>query len=292
MQPLLPRDALAGKSVALSASETADLSRLGFVQAHFHLAVAEIARCVLVAGGTLAYGGHLRPGGLTSFLIHELERYGRKDQSFVICLCWHVHRAMSLADLEQSQHALGLFGQLVFLDLDGEVLETGNIDRASQPEVITDDATKEKGLTSLRRFMAKRTAARVVIGGKRAGFEGAMPGLIEEALTTLEAGGALYVVGGFGGVAVDIARALNIDDGSWLPGLSDAVVDPRLSTGLEALRAFAAKPEWRGPDNGLTAEENRQLAVSYRPSEIAALISLGLGRKFEDGAPISIQVKA
>jgi len=284
MTPLLPRDALAGKSIALSASETADLGRLGFVQAHFHLALAEITRCVLVAGGAFAYGGHLKPGGLTSFLINELERYGRKDQSFMICLCWHVHRGMSLADLDQNRHLLGLFGRLVLLDLEGEELASGNSDRTSAPETIADDATKSKGLTSLRRFMAKKTAGRVVIGGKRSGFEGAMPGLIEEALTTLEAGGALYVVGGFGGVAVDIARALDIDDGSWLPVLSEAA-DPRLTAGLETLRAFAAKPGWRGLDNGLSAEENRRLAVSYRPSEIAALISLGLGRKIQDGGP-------
>jgi hypothetical protein len=107
-----------------------------------------------------------------------------------------------------------------------------------------------------------------------------MPGLVEEALMTLEAGGAPYVVGGFGGVAVDIARALEIDDGSWLPSLPEPT-DVRLAEGLQKLRAFVASPGWNGLDNGLSPEENRRLAISYRPSEIAALISLGFGRKLQ-----------
>lgn len=32
--------------------------------------------------------------------------------------------------------------------------------------------------------------------------------------------------------------------------------------------------------NGLTEEENQRLAACHRPSEIAALVSLGLGRRF------------
>ena len=37
---------------------------------------------------------------------------------------------------------------------------------------------------------------------------------------------------------------------------------------------------WVGLENGLSDEENRELAASHRPSEIAALISLGLGKRF------------
>jgi hypothetical protein len=34
-------------------------------------------------------------------------------------------------------------------------------------------------------------------------------------------------------------------------------------------------------DNGLTAEENRQLAVTHRPSEVASLVAVGLKRTFD-----------
>jgi hypothetical protein len=44
-----------------------------------------------------------------------------------------------------------------------------------------------------------------------------------------------------------------VDDGSWLP-----------------------------PDAGLDDDENRRLAATHRPSDIAALVSLGLGRLRRD----------
>lgn len=281
MTPLLPHNALAGKRIAISVSDTPDLLRLGFVKTHFQLALGEIARCVLVSGGSLAYGGHLQPDGFTAFLIQELERYGRKDRPFAVCLAWHIHRGLGAAELDKTRRALGLLGKLVLLTREGEeVASDANL--AEEPELITDGAVKAQALTALRRFMAQNTDARVLIGGKRVGFEGDMPGLIEEALVTLEAGGALYVAAGFGGVAVDITRALGIDDGSWFPGLPGAPPDDqRLTEGIAKLRAMTAAPGWKGLENGLTADENRLLAVSHRPSEIAALVSLGLGRKLQ-----------
>lgn len=75
--------------------------------------------------------------------------------------------------------------------------------------------------------------------------------------------------------------ALGIDDGSWLIQRSDAAPpDERLLKGLAMLAEIQKRKNWPGLQNGLTEEENKKLAASHRPSEIAALISLGLGRRF------------
>ena len=55
---------------------------------------------------------------------------------------------------------------------------------------------------------------------------------------------------------------------------------PTTLRGLNMLADFLRHGNWTGLDNGLSDEENRRLADSHRPSEIAALVSLGLGRKF------------
>ena len=57
--------------------------------------------------------------------------------------------------------------------------------------------------------------------------------------------------------------------------------DERMLKGLNMLTDFHKRKDWTGLDNGLSNEENRRLAASHRPSEIAALISLGLGRNSE-----------
>jgi hypothetical protein len=80
MAVLLPHDALRGIQVGISVSKSPDLARLGLLEAHFRLALGEIARVVLVSGGGLIYGGHLNPEGYTAFLvsrvINSLRKYG------------------------------------------------------------------------------------------------------------------------------------------------------------------------------------------------------------------------
>jgi hypothetical protein len=131
----------------------------------------------------------------------------------------------------------------------------------------------------MRRYMAMHTQGRVLLGGTRNRFQGPIPGLMEEALISLEHAHPIYLAGGFGGATADIAQALGVDDGAWLPPRADAPrPDPRWEDGRARLRALAAQRRWTGLNNGLSDDENRRLAASHRPSDIAALVSLGLGR--------------
>lgn len=275
---LLPHDALQGIRLGISVSESPDLGRLGLLEMHFTLALGEIARCVLVSGGKLAFGGSLRPNGYTPFLVQELHRYSRRDRPLLLCLGWGEHRTLPLSALSEQKAALGLIGSLVCLDTDGNPIDPV-VGRREQPEVPLEASAQAKGLTSLRRYLAANTQGRILLGGRRVGFHGDMPGVLEEALIALERDQPIYLAGGFGGLTIDIVDALGVDDISWLPRLPNApAIDPRLTEGLGKLQMLRAASNWSGLNNGLSADENVKLARTYRPSEIAALISLGLGR--------------
>ena len=276
MADLLPRDALKGQTIGISVSDSPDLSRLGFMGTHIRLAVGEIARVVLVAGGRLAYGGHLEPEGFTVFLTRELDRYGRNDRPLLVMLALQEHRRVPLSHLRALKNGLGLKAEIVCLDRDGQVMQPGD-GRGEDVVIVPEGEERRVALTSLRREMVRRTNARILIGGKRHGFQGAFPGLVEEAAMALEAGQPLYLAGGFGGIAYDISIALELDDGEWMPHSPDEPApDPRTVAGLSRLREIAN--QIGGIRNGLTADENRRLAASHRPSDIAALISIGVGR--------------
>ena len=89
----------------------------------------------------------------------------------------------------------------------------------------------------------------------------------------------MYLAGGFGGATWEITRALGVASGDWLPPDKPAApIDAGLEEGCRLLRRFAEAPGWTGLNNGLTGEENEWLATSHRPADIAALVSLGLGR--------------
>ncbi|MHB9857825.1 hypothetical protein [Streptomyces sp. YIM S03343] len=270
-----PHDVLAGRTLALSVSQSPDLARLGQSEEQVRLTLGEVTRVVLEAGGHLAYGGHLDPEGYTSALITGVDRHGRGDQPLLVCLAWPEHRRLPLS-LLRARLDLGRAGRVVCLDPAGQETDPA-ADRGEAPEP-TEPAPARASLTAMRRFVRDHSHGRLLVGGRRSGFQGELPGLLEEALLAPESAvpQPLYLAAGFGGVTADIARTLGIDDCAWLPADPEAGPDdPRLLAGLERLRGF-------GPDimasNGLTREENHRLAVSRSPAEIAGLVALGLGR--------------
>ena len=56
-------------------------------------------------------------------------------------------------------------------------------------------------------------AARILLGGKADSYSGFMPGIFEEALLSLEKGCPVYVLGGFGGAAEILAKAILAEGG-------------------------------------------------------------------------------
>tara|TARA_A100000171_G_scaffold6709_1_gene5175 strand:- start:150 stop:1019 length:870 start_codon:yes stop_codon:yes gene_type:complete len=272
---LLPSDAIKGKCLGISVSDSPDLDRLGLLDTHFRMTLGELARTVVIAGGSLYYGGHLQPEGITNFLIEELHRYGRRDRPLKVCLAWTVHRSMSAEQIIEQKEFLGLFGEIFFLSLDGQLLE-GPVPEPPQQEFAPEEHAT--ALSGLRTFMTDNTDARIVVGGKRAGFQGNMPGIFEEVLFSLKRGQPLYLAGGFGGATLDVIRTLCPVDAEWLPPVEgQATPDERVEKGLQMIREVATRAKWSGYGNGLNDEENSLLAASYRPSEIAALVGRGMG---------------
>jgi len=68
----------------------------------------------------------------------------------------------------------------------------------------------------------------------------------------------------------------------WLPQIPENDSDG-LRSGLQKISEFADGRGWEVLNNGLDVNENTQLAATYRPSEIATLVSLSLGRLAEIG---------
>lgn len=275
---LLPPDALRGITLGISVSDSADLAQLGLLEIHFRLALAEIARSVLVSGGRLAYGGHLDSEGYTSFLVRELQRYSRRDKPLSLFIAWQEHRRFSIPDLIRFEGDLGLHGSMTFLDPEGRKIYPFD-GRTKEPIPENNLEVRRASLTAMRRHMAEHISGRILIGGKRSGFQGDLPGIIEEAIISIELKQPLFLVGGFGGVTHDIVRALKVDDAAWLPRNPTAgEPDKRMIEGIQRLMSVAPKEDRSWLNNGLTDDENKKLAATHRPSDIAALISLGLGR--------------
>ena len=266
---LVPHDALRRTTLAISVSDSADLSRLGLTPAHCELAVAELARAVFVADGTMIYGGRL-PGGFTDILLDELRRYRDDRDALIVCVPESEHRRLSDDDLARRADELHTSAKLVCLDPDGQP-----IDPYRRPPSTNRSADIADGLTAMRHYVTSISDARVLVGGKLRNYQGSLPGVMEEATIAIAAGQPVYVAGGFGGAAAAIADALYPVDAMWHPPDLPEGVD-ELTTAIAAIAAaVAAHPL---ADDGLTATERAQLGATHRPGDISSLVVKGLGR--------------
>jgi SLOG cluster2 len=263
------RDALAGARVALSVSVSADLARLGLSEKHCELVVAEVVRSIILAGGTVVYGGRLKPEGYTRILLEEAGRYHDRRVAVELCIAESEYRKLSADELERIDQRLGVAGRLVLVAASGDVV--------SLMDSLNGDADVDpaRGLTSMRTLISQSTDARVVVGGKLVGFAGVEPGLIEEARVSASLGKPVYLAGGYGGAGAALAKVLHADDFvGWAP--SDFPVNGDDPTVVEALQKFEAEHRAHQVDLGFDADARRQLASSHRPADIATLVVRGL----------------
>lgn len=254
----------AGFVLAVSVSESPDLPRLGLTETHLRMALGEVARAVLVANGQIAYAGHLDPAGYTAFLVREVERYRSRDQPFTGYVPWPVHRPLTLTEITEHQQRLGLLGQYVLLNVDGAPIDDPGSVRSEDGEPV-DDSAAERALTAARAYTVTVTDGRLVVGGRRGKGMGRIPGVVEEVIESIRAGQPIFLAGGFGGAAGDMVKALGLDPDDWL-----GLLDRRADDDIAELLQVVADANWRPDSNGLTVDQNRQLAVSYRASEIAS----------------------
>ena len=256
--------------VAISISESPDMAVLGLSNEHLQDAMAELAFSLLSSGTSLAYGGDLRAHGFTELLFELLMRYrGHPRHSGKITvtdyLAWPVHIRMTADDLAAFSSGHEGTTRLVFLARDGNQLEQKQ--RLELPSHEPDDDEWAEGLTRMREVMRGETQARIVLGGRVAGYKGRMPGIAEETLLSLQARQPVFLLGGFGGCARDIAETIGLVE-RWAGSRGEDW------SGCPNFKHYSP----RDLHNGLSDEDNAVLARTPHLDQAVALVSRGLQR--------------
>jgi hypothetical protein len=233
--------------VAMSISNAPDFERLGYPQREVDRVLLSVCTALVRAGARIVYGGNLDPAGFTFKIfqhlaqaysvrgpkapfIHvvpelELRRTDFDFDKFIRTLKearGTVETNVAMADgrviiLQQNEDSVP--GLLALASPGNEVkIES----RAALQDLLGPIRAKPaEGLTAARLAMTRMTVGRVVMGGKMGlkdrpddHYQGAMPGVIEEAILALATGQALLTLGAFGGAARDMAIALKLLDPS------------------------------------------------------------------------------
>jgi hypothetical protein len=260
-----PLDARVGISV--STPDERELEIRGLTDDHVRHAFVEIARQILAAGGSLAYGGDLRENGYTRTLVALLRTYSRADRPASDrvrqYLAGPVWEDMSREDAAE-------------LAVLSTPVRVPSVDHPSEGR-----AARAHDLTAMRERMTAETDARIVVGGRLAGQQGRWPGIVEEAYLALRADQPLFVVGGLGGAAARVADALRDE---WPVELTadfqlahseghGELLEAQVGDDADVLREVFRSVELR---NGLDEADNTLLSETADLDTIVALILRGL----------------
>ena len=265
------REPLSQRALAISISASPDMAVLGLGQEHLDDAMTEVARHLLAMGSRLLYGGDLREQGFSRLLFELVARHRRDadlgDERVGVSnyLAWPVHAQLSTARLVELSEALKGSAEVFCLGPDGTVLSVEA--RGVVTAAPATDTEWADGLTAMRVAMRAASDARIVLGGIVEGFKGRMPGVAEEALLALQGGQPLFLLGGFGGCAQDIAVELGL--------VVDTSAPFRTWPGRDRFAAFSVG----NLQNGLTADENKVLAATVHIDQAVALVLRGLLRR-------------
>lgn len=286
---------LAGFKVGVSISESPDLDRLGFSEPHLRRTFVEMARYLLAAGSSLAYGGDLRQQGYTETLIALVYAHHKagfqtyeRIQSY---LAWPIHLPLKKGE-------------------EAEKIKEVKFHRLPPPEDLKIDPSQRiapedpgsryiwaRSLTAMRERMNREVGARLLLGGRVEGSLGKYPGLAEEACLALRDGRPLFLLGAFGGCTGAVIEAVqggapealteafqrqdekySAMAGLWNERHGDAPFGSPEPSRIDyaALTAFFREQGIGGLRNGLSEAENRRLFETPFVPEMVRLVLKGL----------------
>jgi patatin-like phospholipase/acyl hydrolase len=296
---------LTGKMIGISISESPDLARLGFHSperpgdrsVHQEDVMVELARYLLKAGASLAYGGDLRPGGFTEILRDLAWTYDASDSTEERLrgyLAWPIHKDRLRYD-PSFQEWMDPKNRIRF-EFVARPEDQAGVDAKPPTDRSPENLLAwARSLTAMREKMDTEVHARVLIGGRVEKYMGRYPGLAEEALMAMRSGKPLYLAGGLGGCTRALIDAIEgripevfteafqyrDDDYKQMVG---RLGQPRDTRGVDYPGLLHEFTDWGiaglSRSNGLTPEENRRLFVTPHVIEIVYLILKGLFNAF------------
>lgn len=292
--------------IALSVSEAEDLARYGLRKPHLDSILLELSRYLLLAGIRLAYGGHLRADGYTVRLanllrepiIEQLRGEAPDDTALAAELITYIPWPTPINVEDEAK--LGPLVEIRRCERPDDLNETLDPAFVAQPiyEFPVDNPVHRfgwsRGLTQMRERQTAEVDARIIVGGRigQAGevYKGRMPGVLEETLLSIKAELPIYLVGAFGGCArliIDTLEGIPRKELSWeyqnkVP-YSDELRKMYQERGqvwdeYEQISEYIKEHGYTGLNNGLTDDENRELAATRSTNRIVELIFLGLTR--------------
>lgn len=244
------------KQVMLSLSENKDV-----VDLEVKSLLAEMVRYFIAFDFTVAYGGNLKYENkklnFMSQILRVLEFYKKEEQAKKN---QRIANYVAYPLIVDSRMKADYRNDINFIEINPD-----NLPKKDKKKYFSNNDVWEKSLIAMRKRIVSESDYIIVAGGKKSGFKGRMPGILEEFIIAMKNKKPIYVLGGFEGVAKEIA--------DYLQGKN---LSAELEQYKEYLEEITDEISIDNLRNGLTFEENKQLFALENHIQIMELVLQGI----------------
>lgn len=174
----------------------------------------DLARHLLARASTLIYGGDLRRDGFTEFVLNEAAilkgRICGELPKVENHLAWPLY--ISDADIVSWRSRYSHVMETKEHQIPNDVATDLDSNFFLPPDSPENSYIWSRCLTEMREKSTNFSTARICAGGKRYGYKGKMPGVLEEVILAIESQKPLFLLGGFGGIVADICQLILTGD--------------------------------------------------------------------------------
>jgi len=270
-----------------------ELINIGQNETHLIKLSQSIARYLLSREAILVYGGDLRKEGFTEYLFLEAQilkdRLKSKNINLKNYQAWPIYLNDTL-EVKEWKAKYSELAQMIEVDIESDVGIDINDKEFLPPNNLKNRFVWAKSLSKMRYEMIKNCDARICAGGRKYGYKGKMPGVLEEILISIKEERPIFLLGGFGGVTQSVCEL--IESGIISEDLTEEWQVNNNDNYKELLQSYENYGEKIDYDeiaelikfadlkNGLSGDENRQLFNTIFIDEAIALILRGLQNIF------------
>lgn len=280
---------LNGYKIGISISEIFEENIHGLNILHLQDMMIEIARYLLIVGAKLVYGGDIKYNENFNFvdiLTCLVKNHNSEQEEIPQKIENYVSNYLRSFVSEEIQSELIDVAKFIFVN------PIESIDYEKHDDELYFRYAKARDLSNMRCLMNDEINARIILGGKKHGYQGIYPGVLEEVVLAMNSDKPIYLIGAFGGATQEIIKCLQGNDSNALSeeyqsdfnnyGIFYSYYNERASKdGVQQIDYVGIKNMLKnkgiiGLKNGLDKTENETLFNSTNIIEIISLILKGL----------------
>ena len=170
----------------------------------------DLARHLLAREGTIIYGGDLRKDGFTQFILDEAIALKTRLNTDNIHVENHLAWPLYISDPEIIAWR-AKYNQVIKTiehDIPADIARGVDSKKFLAPNGVESKYVWSRCLSEMREKSIETCHARICAGGKLSGYNGKMPGVLEEIIISMAKKKPIYLLGAFGGVVGEVCKAI------------------------------------------------------------------------------------